>query len=152
MTMKEKGCMGCVCYLVFSVAFVATITYLWRVNNPEEAAAHDAEVAKERHERKLKAQDPLAGYEIKLCNALQEEVRDRLAAPSTADFEGCWHQPISYKGNGLYDGGFYVDAQNAFGAKLRSWWAATATVTKDSPDPSDRKFTYRIDSLQEVLH
>jgi hypothetical protein len=103
--------------------------------------------------RALLATDPLAGDEFKMCKLLEDEVQSRLVAPSTADFESCvWHQPITYKGSGVYDGGFYVDAQNGFGAKLRSYWAGTVTEHKDNPDPADRHFTYKIDSLEELPH
>ncbi|HEX3340610.1 MAG TPA: hypothetical protein VHT68_15735 [Pseudolabrys sp.] len=152
-----KGCLGCLGILLFSAMLVTVGTYIWRVRNPAEAADYDAREAKIDRENAARrarlARDPLAGDEFKMCKLLEDNVRDRLVAPSTADFESCvWHQPITYKGSGVYDGGFYVDAQNGFGAKIRSYWTGTVTETKDSPDPADRHFTYKIDSLEELPH
>ena len=149
--MQKQGCLGCLGLL----GICALISFVWTfvLATPEEKARWAENDRKAAARRALEARDPLAGNEIRMCMLLQDEVRDRLAAPSTADFESCSHltsYPITYKGNGIYDGAFYVDAQNAFGAKLRSYWMGAVTVRKDSPDPKNLKFTYTVNSLEET--
>ena len=51
--------------------------------------------------------------------------RERLKAPSTASFSA--EQGIDVTADGLYIVTGYVDAQNSFGAQLRSRYACTVT-------------------------
>jgi hypothetical protein len=55
----------------------------------------------------------------------QERVSAELKAPSTADFPSYSEQAISHSG-ALWTVNSYVDAQNSFGAKLRTRYTCTA--------------------------
>ncbi|MDE0853965.1 MAG: hypothetical protein OSA97_06045 [Nevskia sp.] len=62
-------------------------------------------------------------YRIDACNAAVQVVREQLKSPSTADFPGCWAGDYTIgsdvdKVNFVVGG--YVDAENSFGAKLRT--------------------------------
>lgn len=52
----------------------------------------------------------------------EQFVRKSLKAPSTADFP--WYNPdhVKYRGDNTWVVHSYVDAQNSFGAKLRTWY------------------------------
>jgi len=53
----------------------------------------------------------------------EDAVKQRLKAPSSAEFAGSWMTKTEYVtdlGGGLYRMRSYVDAQNSFGAKIRS--------------------------------
>lgn len=58
--------------------------------------------------------DPLSAW---YC--AQEFVKDKLKAPSTAEFESADLKMLKYLGDGRYQLTSYVDAENSFGAKLR---------------------------------
>ena len=53
------------------------------------------------------------------CYMVQQFVRDKLKAPSTAKFENCYDATIYYLGNQTYKVYSYVDSENSFGAMLR---------------------------------
>src|SRR5579863_6173791 len=55
-------------------------------------------------------------------------VRDELAAPSTAEFT---QSDVKYLGNCSFSVSGYVDAQNAFGAKLRHSFSANVRYNPD---------------------
>jgi hypothetical protein len=59
------------------------------------------------------------------CIMAEEMVKKRLRAPSTASFQSCSEIKAYDAGGGWWSVSGYVDAQNGFGAKLRSTWAAT---------------------------
>lgn len=50
----------------------------------------------------------------------QQFVEDRLKAPSTAEFGGPYSQVTAHNGGGRYTVDTYVDAQNSFGAMIRT--------------------------------
>lgn len=52
-------------------------------------------------------------------------VEDRLRAPATADFPCCYSDFVTHEGGGVYRAEAYVDAENAFGAMLRSDFTCT---------------------------
>jgi hypothetical protein len=96
---------------------------------------------------KQKIDDPKSQFEYDVCKAVQEHVRDTLVAPSTADFPHCHMDPgvsATYKGNGYYEVYSYVDAQNGFGAMLRTkYWAGVDIVTVDADGYKITKWTLR---------
>lgn len=49
----------------------------------------------------------------------QDFLEDRLQAPSTAYYPCCYSDFVTYEGSRVYQVRSYVDAENAFGAKLR---------------------------------
>jgi hypothetical protein len=69
----------------------------------------------------------------------RERVSAELKAPSTADFPSYSEQAISHSG-ALWTVNSYVDAQNSFGAKLRTRYTCTARF-----NPADA--TYDIESV-----
>jgi hypothetical protein len=70
--------------------------------------------------------------EMDICSGVQRAVEARLKAPGTADFPGCiMHQSqVQYAGGGHYNFSSYVDAQNSFGAKIRTYYSGEAVVDK----------------------
>lgn len=64
---------------------------------------------------------PTSAGAIDVC---EQHVRDLLRAPSTADFGG---QQASLTSSGHFTVTGWVDAENGFGAKLRSDWSCSAT-------------------------
>lgn len=58
------------------------------------------------------------------CFMAQEFVKQRLKAPSTADFSNCINDdgsvPVDKNDDGGWTAAGYVDSQNSFGAKIRS--------------------------------
>jgi hypothetical protein len=63
-------------------------------------------------------EDPIAAYVM--C---EQFVKERLKAPATAEFGGYVNSTVTPKGTGHFAVSGYVDAQNSFGAKLRSRFA-----------------------------
>jgi len=99
-----------------------------------EAATQRAEVAA----RKADAEEELAARKVEVTKAKQQDeyllfvrysqkfVKERLKAPSTAKFPGEILELYEYKLQKLPDGSrrlfSWVDAQNSFGAMIRSKW------------------------------
>lgn len=62
-----------------------------------------------------------AGHdEVSAFTMCQSFVEDRLRAPSSADWPCCYTDFTTHLGDGRYRVQTYVDAQNAFGAQIRS--------------------------------
>jgi hypothetical protein len=57
----------------------------------------------------------------------KESVRARLKAPSTADFAGISEVKFRELNTGRYEVGAWVDAQNSFGAKIRTLFMCTVS-------------------------
>lgn len=60
------------------------------------------------------------------CYACRQFVRNNLKAPSTADFQPCYEASSVYQRERVFTVNSYVDAQNAFGAKIRNEFTCTA--------------------------
>lgn len=58
----------------------------------------------------------------------RDAVKLRLKAPASADFPGAGSATITHTGKNWFVSS-YVDAQNGFGAQIRSEWTCTATHT-----------------------
>lgn len=70
--------------------------------------------------------EPVHNTALDACVNVQMAVKDRLKAPSTADFSNCPDATTTFKaGDTTYVTG-YVDSENGFGAKLRSRYSGTA--------------------------
>lgn len=55
----------------------------------------------------------------------QEAVKNELKSPSTADFPWGYDDYVTDNGDGTYSVSAYVDAENSFGAKVRSNFSCT---------------------------
>jgi hypothetical protein len=65
--------------------------------------------------------------------AAEENIKNQLKAPSTAEFAGYNKSVVTKVGPGdTFKIESYVDAQNSFGAKLRARWTATAIYKNGS--------------------
>jgi hypothetical protein len=63
--------------------------------------------------------------------ACENWVGEQLRAPSTADFSGHNGSKITETDNG-YDISGYVDAQNGFGAQIRTDWSCSVALVGDN--------------------
>jgi len=90
--------------------------------------------------RALLAKDPKAGHEAEICTAVHRAVEDRLKSPASADFQSCiFHQEqVQYAGEGRYTFSSFVDAQNSFGASIRTQFDGDALI--DDQGLKDRRF------------
>jgi hypothetical protein len=61
------------------------------------------------------------------CIQAKISVEDRLRAPGSAEFSTCDENTAKKQADGYWAVGGYVDAQNAFGAKLRSIYLVMLT-------------------------
>ena len=59
---------------------------------------------------------------------VEQKIREQLKAPRTAEFQSNRDMIIETKDNLSYKIGGYVDAQNGFGAKLRTSFICSTTV------------------------
>jgi len=62
-------------------------------------------------------------YSMDAWIAAEDFVKRRLKAPSTAKFEKGAHKKVKQLSNGNWHLSSYVDAQNSFGAILRTYYA-----------------------------
>ena len=102
------GCIGIILILFVLIMVIA----IRNKPTPEQQAANDAQ------------RDGFTAAFV--C---QGAVRDRLKAPAGADFQSPRQSAIVALAAGRYQISSYVDAQNSFGAKLRT--AYTCTAEKD---------------------
>jgi len=102
------GCMG----LIVAVFILVMVIAIRNKPTPAQQAATN---------------EKNAGYTAAFV--CQNAVRERLKAPATADFEAPRNAQINRYDSGNYEIVSHVDAQNSFGAKLRS--AYTCVVAPD---------------------
>lgn len=57
----------------------------------------------------------------KACETAQSFIKDRLRTPATAEFQKCGEEQTT-QDDDLFYVSTYVDAQNVFGAKVRSYY------------------------------
>ena len=84
----------------------------WRADNPEAAKLADAEA----NEPKKRSN----GDQIGAWVAIQQAVEQRLTSPSSAKFPFGGHRSVKHLGGGRYSVSSYVEAQNGFGATVRT--------------------------------
>ena len=69
--------------------------------------------------------DPGAGHEVTAWQQCRDTARDQLKAPASAEFARYDASAVRYRGAGRYEVNSYVDAQNSFGAQVRTAYACT---------------------------
>ena len=69
-----------------------------------------------------------APSDVEARNQCQDWVRDKLKAPSTADFA----DTITVAGSPAWKFTGQVDAENSFGAKIRTGWSCTISLDGDT--------------------
>lgn len=99
------GCIG----LIFVLFVLIMVVVIRNKPTPAQEAASQSQVA---------------GYNAAF--ACQTAVRDRLKAPAGAEFQAPRHSEIVTLAAGRYQISSYVDAQNGFGAKVRTAYTCTA--------------------------
>jgi hypothetical protein len=115
-------------FLVLGVIANLSLTPKQRAKLAAEQAERDKRAAVERiadevrakKEAAEKAHDRALHAEIRAYVEAKDFVSRRLKAPATADFAGYSDSAVVNKGDGTYIVVSHVDAQNAFGAKIRT--------------------------------
>lgn len=90
-----------------------------------EAKAEAERRTKKAAEEAAEAQRELCSNDVMAFTMAQEFVKKRLKAPSTADFPWIHDGAVRKSECGVFSVTSYVDAQNAFGAMLRTQYRAT---------------------------
>jgi hypothetical protein len=110
---NRAGCIGCLGVLVAGV-LVMVVSIASNRPSPEQQAANDTRVA---------------GYNAAF--ACQDKVRERLKAPASARFQAPREARITTSPEGWFEVHSHVDAQNGFGALLRTKYTCSVD-TKDN--------------------
>lgn len=84
------------------------------------AAREAAQAAEQARQDSVRIERENTGNGTMAAIMCEEFVTDRLLAPSTADFPRA--ESIAPLGNKQYRVASYVDAQNGFGAQIRTYW------------------------------
>lgn len=98
----------------------------------------------EDHFNELDARD-LSVEALTLCQAA---VRDRLRAPNTASFP--WTHQARSRGRWSYSVASYVDAQNGFGAEVRTRYFCDVRYVGSTPDDAMHPLDWEWDRLDLV--
>lgn len=93
--------------------------------SPEEQAAKAA-LEQEKRERRACNEDDTAAFVM-----AQKFVKPTLKAPATADFAPMYDSQVTNVGDCTYEVHSYVDAQNSFGANIRTRFNATVKYKGD---------------------
>lgn len=107
---------------------------LWKYYEDSQAEEGDSSTASEDETTDQKPTQPLNTNrhdEILAAWCAEDIVKQFLKAPSTAEVCPMDEMQISHLGNGEYMVTGWVDAQNSYGAMLRSDFVVTYTATKD---------------------
>lgn len=103
-----------------------------------EMARRTAELRKQREAEERERQAAKAREEAKVCNdkvsawtMAEQMVEAQLRAPSTADFPWYREEWVRPTGDCSFTVTGYVDAQNGFGAMIRSNWVVVLTYIGD---------------------
>jgi hypothetical protein len=119
---QKKARWGCV-LLLSPFIVIGTLVFAWHQSlTPEERAALD----REHQERDMS---------IEACLFSQKIAKAHLKAPATAEFPNCYGTDLNEyriranKGGDTIVVEGYVDAQNSFGAKIRTRFEATMSRT-----------------------
>jgi hypothetical protein len=118
MATKKTGCaaLGCASLLVLGV-----IGWLAIALTPTSSTAPPANITSTP-----RAQAPADADETNAFVMCKDFVKDRLKAPASADFPWLDRQ-VTKRGPGRFTVVSYVDAQNAFGAKIRTHYSCTVS-------------------------
>ncbi len=106
--------------LLYSVAL-----WRWLTATPEQRAAYNAALARSREEAKA------TNHPAEAMTMCEQWIERRLKAPSTAKFSHVWDTSISGSNDGPYRIDGFVDAQNGFGAMIRTQYSC---ATQRLPD------------------
>ncbi|MCK9186255.1 hypothetical protein M0P48_02340 [Candidatus Gracilibacteria bacterium] len=63
------------------------------------------------------------------CTYAQIEIENKLKSPSSAEHQACRYNTYTSLGNDKYVVESYVDAENAYGATVRTDYKCTVTLT-----------------------
>lgn len=74
---------------------------------------------------------PDAGDPLEACGWCQVEVKEELKAPASAKFPSCNRASIYKVAEGVYNVKSYVDAQNSFGAMIRTDYVCQVRYRSD---------------------
>ena len=124
---KAKPASGCGAIFIMAIFVAAFVIYLQEnhvaaKSTPQSAPAH--------------CPDKTMAWVI-----ITEVVKSRLKSPATASFPGLFdgfsaRRSVRDHGNGLYSVSSWVDAQNSYGAKLRTHYTAEIQWTGGDPASS----------------
>lgn len=141
-----KNGLGCLVLILICFLGGLALPRISRFLETPEAKAQRVQADQENAARReLIAKDPKAGHESEICEGVQRQVKALLAAPATADFSSCtWHySQVKYDGDGRYEFSSWVDAQNSFGAMIRTYYDGEALID----DQALRERTFKITRL-----
>lgn len=99
----------------------------------QQKAAQEAEAKKKAEEEAAKKEEEQRSHTSTAKFCAQEQVKEMLKAPSTADFPWLDGWAIAPQGGDVYKVQSYVDAENSYGAKIRSNFSCDVIVV----DPSN---------------
>lgn len=74
---------------------------------------------------------PDAGHPLEACGWCQVKVKEELKAPASAKFPSCNRASIRKVAEGVYAVKSYVDAQNSFGAMIRTGYVCQVKYRGD---------------------
>ena len=110
--------------LLLACALVAATAYIvvWHITDPAYVKQRVADqAAADLRLTQRSEPDRQQNMSISACVRANRAVTERLQAPSTAVFPDCWRYDIRVEdAENVYYVRGYVDAQNSFGAMLRS--------------------------------
>ena len=132
---QKKASIGCLVLLAPFIV-IGAMVFIWHQNlTPEQKAALD-----KKHQNEDMA--------FTACTFTQKIVRSHLKAPATAEFPSCYGSNINEyyiranqdRDTFIVQG--YVDAQNSFGAMMRTRYEATMSRTGSGDNPTLRETSF----------
>ena len=106
--------------VVISVKFITNKTIEKQREYREVKQNNIVEPKKEHKSRRVEDNNVHAAWAY-----IQIYVESQLKSPNTADFRFGGYRDVTYLGNGLYSFNSYVDSENSFGAKIRTYFSGT---------------------------
>lgn len=94
---SKSNANGCACLVIGIIAIIVIFTWMGNTGNSSKSDVK-----------------PMVWVDA------EDAVKGGLKSPSTADFPGDYESYITSNGDGTYTVSAYVDAENSFGAKIRS--------------------------------
>lgn len=113
-----------------------TVTVDLTLKQQEEQRKKEEEAALKAEQELQKKRNTLSLTEsLRMKDACKDVVNQVLKAPGTADYPGSWYDPLNgwgmQKVNNLVTVSSYVDAENSFGAKLRTTFVIQFKMNDD---------------------
>jgi hypothetical protein len=132
---EKKAAIGCL-VLLAPLIVIGSMAFFWNLNlTPEQKAALDKEQQDE-------------DMAVMACTFTQKIVRSHLKAPATAEFPSCYgssrdeYYVRANKDRDTFIVPGYVDAQNSFGAKIRTRYEAIMSRTGSADNPTWRETSF----------